>query len=142
MSNFDEAAYMRALIQKAQEFVEPPTQKQVPEAPASGKKEKAKRNISEERKEELRQRMIKLREKSLVTRQAKAKAKKQPAQEVTPAKEENKTEPPKVDTPKVDTPKVVEVAPVVTTTQPKAPEKVYPKYFLPSMSFAKKHGFF
>ena len=71
MSNPDDAGYMRILIEKAKELVDTP-------AP---KKKKVKRNISDERKEELRQRMITLREKSIVSRQATAKSKAQPKKE-------------------------------------------------------------
>ena len=131
MSNPDDAQYMRLLIQKAQELVNSGN-----EAP---KKVKAKRNISDERKEELRQRMIALREKSIVSRQAKAKSKTQP-------KEEAKTEPKQEVKPVEVKPEVkqeVKVAPTPAPVihTPAVPEKVYPKYFLPTMNYAKRHGF-
>lgn len=141
MSNPDDAQYMRMLIQRAQELVDAP-------AP---KKEKAKRNISEERKEELRQRMIALREKSIVSRQAKAKSKTQPKEEEAKEvvkevpKEEVKTvQPTPTPTPPApQAPPVVQAQPVVQAPPaPVVPAKVYPKYYLPTMKYAKKHGFF
>ncbi len=140
MADPDDTQYMRMLIQKAQELVETP-------AP---KKEKAKRNISDERKEELRQRMITLREKSIVSRQAKAKSKTQPKKEEEVVKEAVKevvqpqpvqqiqapTQAPVVQAPVVQAPVVqAPIAPVI-------PAKVYPQYYLPTMKFGKKHGFY
>ena len=141
MTNPDDEKYMSALIQKAQEFVGHPI-----EPPVEEKKTKAKRNLSDDRREELRQRMIKLREKSLVSRQATAKAKKQPKEVETKKEEEVKKEEVEVKkevkpiTPEVQTIEpVVKVLPIIEV-QPAA--KIYPTYYLPTMKFGKKHGLF
>jgi hypothetical protein len=139
MTSPDDALYMRMLIERAKELVDTP-------AP---KKEKAKRNITDERKEHLRQRMITLRQNSLATRQANAKLKikppvavKEEVKEVVKeeVKEELKVEPKvtAVVAPVIQAPVIQ--APVIQA--PVIPAKVYPKYYLPTMKFAKKHGFY
>ena len=139
MSNPDDAQYMRALIQRAQELVDNPNADEKPVV--EEKKAKGKRNLSDDRREELRQRMIKLREKSIVSRQATAKAKKQPKEEEIKKEEVKKEEVKPIATPEVKVVEpVVKPTPVVAPVAPAA--KVYPTYYLPTMKYAKKHGFF
>jgi hypothetical protein len=124
------------LIQRAQELVGS-------ETPAPTTKPKVKRNITDERKEDLRQRMVALREKSIQARQAKSKG-------ATSSQAEVKQEPKEEVKVKEEVKSKEEFKPQVkeeTKSQAKeevkvVPEKVFPTYFLPSMKYAKKHNFF
>jgi hypothetical protein len=134
-----ESEYMQMLIKRAQELVNTPNVEEK-------KPMKAKRNISDDRKEDLRQKMITLREKSIISRQAKAKLKKE-APTVTgtePLKLAPKVdvpEAPRVDVPRVEAPRMQAPAPAPAPTLAPTPMRPMPQYFVPKMSYARKHGF-
>jgi hypothetical protein len=161
-----ESSYMHSLIERAEALIK--SEQEHAEKAKVAEPVKQKRVVSEEKKEELRERLKLAREKSKHVREMKknikAVVKKEDAaetdkkfsekpieekiekikeikesKEVKPVEPKPEEKPAAVEAPK---PAVVETPkPAVVAPPPQPPKPSMPKYFLPKMSYMKSHGF-